>query len=104
MVSYIKSTGAHIPQAVDTTLRNKVERPSASGASTAARGDVVTLTDLSARLQRLSDSVRDLPVVDQARVAELRDQLESGRYQVEDREVADKVAAFETQLGLRNGG
>ncbi|MGE0484854.1 MAG: flagellar biosynthesis anti-sigma factor FlgM [Gammaproteobacteria bacterium] len=104
MVSEIKSTGAHVPQAVDTNLRNKVERTGASGASAPAGGDVVTLTDLAGRLQRLSDSVRDLPVVDQARVAELRDQLESGRYQVEDREVADKVAAFEAQLGLRNGG
>ncbi|MCB1749219.1 MAG: flagellar biosynthesis anti-sigma factor FlgM [Gammaproteobacteria bacterium] len=103
MVSEIKGTGTHAPQTVDTTVRNKVERTATSNATAATSGDVVTLTDLASRLQRLTDSVRDLPVVDQARVAELRDQIESGRYQVEDGEIADKVAAFEAQLGLRDG-
>lgn len=104
MVSEIKSSGAHSPQTVDTTLRGTVDKAAPGNAAAPARGDVVTLTDLASRLQKLTDSVRDLPVVDQARVAELRDQIESGNYDASDRDIADKLAAFEQTLGRGNNG
>ena len=100
MVSEIKGPGAPAPQAVDTTVRKA--QPTSAASTPHAISDKVTLTDIATRLQHLTESVRDLPVVDQNRVAEFRDALESGAYQMDEQEIADKLANFEKQLG--NGG
>lgn len=99
MVAEIKGPGPQNVAAVDTGLR-KVGGPSAvAPAETPKSSDVVTLTDLAARLQHLTDSVAQLPEVDQARVAELKSSIESGDYRIDDAKIADKLTAFETQLG-----
>ena len=98
MVAEIKGTGPHSLNAVDTGLR-KVAGPVAVAATPAATSsEVVTLTDLAARLQRLTDAVALLPEVDQARVAELKGAIESGDYRIDDAKIADKLTAFEAQL------
>ena len=99
MVAEIKGTGPQNVSAVDTGLR-KVGGPSAVAATEPPKAsEVVTLTDLAARLQRLTDSVAQLPEVDKARVAELKGAIESGDYRIDDAKIADKLTAFETQLG-----
>ena len=97
MVSEIKGPGAPAPHAVDTSVRKA--QPSSATSTTQSISDKVTLTDLATRLQHLTESVRDLPVVDQNRVAEFRNALESGSYQMDEQEIADKLANFEKQLG-----
>jgi negative regulator of flagellin synthesis FlgM len=99
MVAEIKGTGPQNVSAVDTGLR-KVGGPSAVAPTEPTKtSEVVTLTDLAARLQHLTDSVAKLPEVDQARVAELKSSIESGDYRIDDAKIADKLTAFETQLG-----
>lgn len=99
MVSDIKSTVAATPPAIDTAQRQSGRAESAGTAQPASTSDVVTLTDLAARLQQLGGAVRDLPVVDHARVAELKSALASGEYTVDEHAVADKMSAFEAELG-----
>ncbi len=104
MVSEIKGTGAGAPQPIDASVR-RIDRSAPSGAARATgSNEVVTLTDLAARLQQLTDSVRDLPVVDQARVGELRDALENGSYHMNEQEIADKLSAFEAMVGRGQRG
>ena len=72
MVAEIKGTGPQNVSAVDTGLR-KVGGPSAVAPTEPTKtSEVVTLTDLAARLQHLTDSVAQLPEVDKVRVAELK--------------------------------
>lgn len=99
MVSDIKSTVSPTPPAIDTAKRTPERADTAGTARPASTSDVVTLTDLAARLQQLGAAVRELPVVDPARVAELKGALASGEYTVDEQAVADKLVAFEAELG-----
>lgn len=98
MVADIKGCGPHQPSAVDAGMRKLGGAPPAVAAEPAKASEVVTLTDLAARLQRLTDAVAQLPEVDRARVAELKSSIESGDYRIDDHQIADKLTAFETQL------
>lgn len=99
MVAEIKGTGAQNVAAVDAGLRKVGGAPAVAPTETPKSSDVVTLTDLAARLQHLTDSVAQLPEVDRVRVAELKTAIESGDYRIDDAKIADKLTAFETQLG-----
>lgn len=61
-------------------------------------GDSVTLTDLSSRIDELTKSVENVPISDSAKVAQLRDSIESGNYQVDAEVVAEKFNAIEQIL------
>lgn len=99
MVAEIKGTGPHNVAAVDSGLR-KLGGPATVAASEPTHAsEVVTLTDLAARLQSLTDAVAQLPEVDQARVAALKSSIESGDYRIDDAKIADQLTAFEAQLG-----
>ncbi len=98
MVAEIKGTGPQSPNAVDTGLRKVGGAATVAAQAPTQSSEVVTLTDLAARLQRLTDAVAQLPEVDQARVAELRGAIESGDYRIDDAKIADKLTAFEAQL------
>jgi len=105
MVSEIKSSGTPGTGAVDTAIRKISNAPAnAAAASTTASTEVVTLTDLAARLQKLTESVQDLPIVDQARVSEFRDQIANGAYTMDEHQIADKLASFEALLGRVSHG
>lgn len=99
MVAEIKGTGAQNVAAVDAGLRKVAGASTVAPAETPKSSEVVTLTDLAARLQSLTDSVAQLPEVDRVRVAELKTAIESGDYRIDDAKIADKLTAFETQLG-----
>lgn len=99
MVSEIKGPGPTSVTPLDPAPR-KVGDTAAPAPGRASGGtDVVTLTDLAARLQRLVASVDQLPVVDQAKVAELREAIESGSYAIDERAIAEKLSAFEALIG-----
>ncbi len=75
--------------------------PSASGAAGASEtnsADTVELTGMAQRLKALEASVAELPEVDEARVAALREQIESGEYTVDSRSVADKMLGLDKQM------
>jgi negative regulator of flagellin synthesis FlgM len=67
--------------------------------STRAKGaEVVTLTDLAARLQALTQSVADLPVADREKVEAFRQSVAEGSYEVDPQAVAEKLSAIESML------
>lgn len=67
-------------------------------AADAAGGDTVELTGMAQRLQALEAAVADLPEVNTERVAELREQIASGEYAVDSRQVADKMLGLDKLL------
>ena len=50
------------------------------------------------RVQELVDSVRDVPVVDAARVQQVRDALASGAHEIDPARVAEKLISLEQQI------
>lgn len=71
----------------------------ASTTATAAPApDQVTLTGSARVLQKLSEAIAGAPVVDAAKVAAVKQALQSGSYQVDAGRVADKLLNFERGL------
>ena len=103
MVSEIKAPGSSTITPLESTLGKVSETPSATETLSNAPSEVVTLTDLAARLQRLTASVDKLLVVDQAKVAELRETLESGTYAIDEQVIAEKLSVFEALITAHSG-
>ena len=104
MIAEIKGSGPQSLTALDPGLRKIGGAAPTAGPAPAKNTEVVTLTDLAARLQHMTESVAQLPVVDQTRVAELKKSIDSGEYRIDDRQVADKVAGFEALLARGPSG
>ena len=69
-----------------------------AAASTAQSGDHVTLTDSARSLQKIEEAVAKAPVVNAAKVASVKQAVQSGSYQVDAGRVADKLLQFESGL------
>ena len=74
------------------------EAAGAANAATAQTGDQLTLTSSARSLQKLEEAVRNAPVVNSAKVASVKQSVESGTYQVNPSSVADKLIKFERGL------
>lgn len=61
-------------------------------------GDRVQLSALSSQLQAIESSVADTPVVDSARVAEIRQAIAEGRFKVNPDVVADNLLQTAREL------
>lgn len=59
----------------------------------------VNITDTATRLASLEQSLKDLPAVDEAKVAGVRQALEERRYAVEPGKIADSLLHLEQMLG-----
>ncbi len=62
-----------------------------------ASGEAVHLSPEAQQLQKISDNLRDQPEVNSARVAELKQAIADGSYQVDAGRVASKLLKFEAQ-------
>ncbi|MDB6050005.1 MAG: anti-sigma-28 factor, FlgM [Pseudomonas sp.] len=71
--------------------------PAKTAAASASSGEAVHLSDEAQRLQTISDKVRSQPVVNSARVAELKQAVADGSYKVDSGRVASKLLNFEAQ-------
>lgn len=71
---------------------------SSSAGSTAGSSDVY-ITDSATQLASLEQTVRSLPAVDPARVAQFRTAIEQGTYTVQPQQVADQLLQLEQTLG-----
>lgn len=70
----------------------------AASAPGSGAGDRVQLSRLSSQLQALESSMADTPVVDSARVAEIRQAIAEGRFRVNPDVVADHLLRTAREL------
>jgi negative regulator of flagellin synthesis FlgM len=74
---------------------------SAPAEAAVAGSSPVQITDQARQLASLEQAVQSLPVVNEARVAEIRLALEEGRYQVNPERIADKLLRTEQELSAK---
>ena len=91
---------------VGQTRHRGVARPGAVGETKSpaagpgpAKTDAVDFSSTVTSLKKIEARLRELPDVDRARVDELRQQVESGEFQVDARSVAAKLLRLERELG-----
>ena len=75
--------------------KNGSAKITAGGLSSA---DKFSLTDDANQLKALQQMISDMPDVDKQRIAELRDAIEKGEYQVDAQKLAQNMIDFEGQL------
>src|ERR1700678_4208059 len=71
---------------------------SAANAPAPHAGDTVTLTNSARSMQMIESAVANAPVVTSAKVAAMKQAVNSGTYQVNAGQVADKMLQFEREL------
>jgi negative regulator of flagellin synthesis FlgM len=71
---------------------------SAANAPAPQAGDTVTLTNSARSMQMIESAVANAPVVNSAKVAAMKQAVNSGTYQVNAGQVADKMLQFEREL------
>lgn len=80
-------------EAVETDKSAPLPTP----AEQVSNGESVHLSNEAQQLQKVTDKLRDQPVVDDARVAELKAAIADGSYKVDSNRVASKLLNFEAQ-------
>jgi len=64
----------------------------------ASSADQVTLTDSARSLQKIEEAIANAPAVDTAKVAAIKQAVNSGTYQIDTGRVADKLLQYERGL------
>jgi negative regulator of flagellin synthesis FlgM len=86
------------------TRRSEATKPQGRSAadggapSAAPAGDTVNLTRSGLLMSKLEELVQSMPAVDAGRVRAIKDALASGSYEIDDRQVADKMLRLDRQL------
>jgi negative regulator of flagellin synthesis FlgM len=81
-----------------TKTKSNSSAQTETDAKTSTTTDAVTITNQATKIKALEDSVSTQSVVDIDRVAELKDAIDSGAYQVDPQRVAEKFLQFESSL------
>ena len=64
--------------------------------------DTVTLTDTAALLHKLEATIHAAPIVDTARIEDVKQAIRNGQFQINPQRVAEKMLRFENALGFRS--
>jgi negative regulator of flagellin synthesis FlgM len=70
----------------------------AEAAPSASGSNAVQITDTARQLAALEQAVKALPIVNEARVAEVRQAIEEGRYHVAPERIAEKLLRMNQEL------
>jgi negative regulator of flagellin synthesis FlgM len=102
-ISGYNATDAAAPVKGSSSSVQPADKSQSATAGTAAgtvlpTGDQVTLTGSARLLQKLGEAVAGAPVVNAAKVANVKQALQSGTYKVDPAQVADKLLKFERGL------
>jgi negative regulator of flagellin synthesis FlgM len=73
-------------------------RAAATDKSSATASDTVSITQSGLLMSKLEELVQSTPVVDRERVAAIKDALASGTYEIDDRQVAERLLKFERDV------
>ena len=81
------------------TASGSAEKPAVSqeAATTSASGEAVHLSQEAQQLQKISEKLREQPVVNSGRVAELKQAIADGSYKIDSNRIASKLLNFEAQ-------
>jgi negative regulator of flagellin synthesis FlgM len=81
-------------------------KPAAQGnqRTVASAADQVDLSSMSTRLQDASAAIGDAPAVDAARVAEIKQAISEGRFQINPERIADGLLESVRQMLARQQG
>jgi len=86
---------AYVNQVQD---KNKVGTPDNKPEKTALKTDTVVISDAAKRVQEARRQLDDIPDVREEKVAQLRNQIQNGTYEID----ADKIAGKMIKEGLFN--
>jgi negative regulator of flagellin synthesis FlgM len=84
-------------EAIGTKQPGNVPNPSEQAQQAGKSGESVQLSRDAQQLQKVSEKLRDQPAVNKERVAQLKQAVEDGSYQVETQRVASRLLNFESQ-------
>jgi negative regulator of flagellin synthesis FlgM len=84
-------------------VQRSQDAASGKAKSAAERSQTVHITGAASQLAALEQALRDMPAVDEARVAEIRLAISEGRYTIAPERVASQLMQLEQALGQLPG-
>jgi negative regulator of flagellin synthesis FlgM len=90
------TAAARRSEAARTATQGRSEAPKTE--TPVAKGDTVNITQSGLLLSRLEEAVQRAPVVDTARVAEIKARIAAGTYEFDDQRTADRLLQFERDV------
>lgn len=86
-----------VPVSTGSSVKRSEDAGGAQSSKVAVASDT-QITESARQLAALEQTIRDLPAVDEAKVASLRDSIQNGLYQIDSERIADKLLQFEQSL------
>jgi len=83
---------------VAAVATDKVQTESSAATTAAPAPDQLTLTSSARSLQKIEQAVAQTPVVNSAKVAAIKQSVQTGSYQIDANSVAGNILSFESNL------